>query len=57
MRNIIALLLAVTAGAYADSPLFTPRAALGSLTGEQIYEHICQSCHMPGGQGAVGAGA
>jgi mono/diheme cytochrome c family protein len=26
------------------------------LNGEQIYEHICQGCHMPGGQGAVGAG-
>jgi mono/diheme cytochrome c family protein len=58
MRNIVTLLLvAVAAGAYADSPSFTPRAALGSLTGEQIYDHICQGCHMPGGQGAVGAGA
>ena len=58
MRNLITLLLvSVAAGAYADSPLFTPRAALGSLTGEQIYDHICQGCHMPGGQGAVGAGA
>ena len=37
MKNIITLLLvAVAVGAYADSPLFTPRAALGSLTGEQM---------------------
>jgi mono/diheme cytochrome c family protein len=43
--------------AYADTPLFISRAAIGSLNGEQIYEHICQGCHMPGGQGAVGAGA
>jgi mono/diheme cytochrome c family protein len=42
--------------AYADSPLFTSRATLGSLSGEQIYDHICQGCHMPGGQGAEGAG-
>jgi mono/diheme cytochrome c family protein len=42
--------------AHADSPLFTSRATLGSLDGEQIYDHICQGCHMPGGQGAVGAG-
>ena len=41
----------------ADSPLFTSRATLGSLNGEQIYDHICQGCHMPGGQGAVGAGS
>jgi len=25
-------------------------------TGERIYTTICQGCHMPGGQGAVGAG-
>ncbi|GFE93094.1 c-type cytochrome [Acetobacter persici] len=25
--------------------------------GEAIYRHICQSCHMPDGKGAVGAGA
>jgi mono/diheme cytochrome c family protein len=42
--------------AYADSPLFTSRATLSSLNGEQIYDPICQGCHMPGGQGAVGAG-
>jgi len=43
--------------ADADSPLFTSRASLASLNGEQIYTHICQGCHMPQGQGAVGAGA
>jgi mono/diheme cytochrome c family protein len=43
--------------ADADSPLFTSRATLGSLNGEQIYAHICQGCHMPEGRGAVGAGA
>ncbi|MFT8550397.1 MAG: cytochrome c [Acetobacter okinawensis] len=26
-------------------------------SGEAIYRHICQSCHMPDGQGAIGAGA
>lgn len=25
--------------------------------GEAIYRHVCQSCHMPDGKGAVGAGA
>lgn len=24
--------------------------------GEQVYEHVCQGCHMPDGMGAVGAG-
>lgn len=50
-------LLLMVLSAYADSPLFTSRATVSSLNGEQIYEHICQGCHMPGGQGAVGAGA
>jgi mono/diheme cytochrome c family protein len=50
-----ALLFAVSS-AQADSPLFTSRATLGSLNGEQIYVHICQGCHMTEGQGAVGAG-
>jgi mono/diheme cytochrome c family protein len=52
----VALLLLVLS-AYADSPMFTSRATVGTLSGEQIYAHICQGCHMPGGQGAVGAAA
>jgi mono/diheme cytochrome c family protein len=53
----VASLLLIGLGAYADSPLFTSRANIASLNGEQIYAHICQGCHMPGGQGAVGAGS
>jgi mono/diheme cytochrome c family protein len=26
-------------------------------TGEALYADVCQGCHMPGGTGAVGAGA
>jgi mono/diheme cytochrome c family protein len=29
---------------------------LKAMDGRQIYEHICQGCHMPDGAGAVGAG-
>ena len=25
--------------------------------GEDLYQHICQSCHMPDAKGAIGAGA
>lgn len=25
-------------------------------SGQELYEHICQGCHMPGGKGAQGAG-
>ena len=58
MRILFTLLLiAAAVSALADSPLFTSRAAIGSLNGEQIYDHICQGCHMSGAQGAAGAGA
>ena len=29
---------------------------LQTFDGEQVYQHICQGCHMSDGQGAVGAG-
>src|ERR1700679_449611 len=29
---------------------------LKAMDGRQIYEHICQGCHMADGGGAVGAG-
>ena len=56
MKGISAMLLIFAVNVQADSSLFTPRAAIGSLNGEQIYDHICQGCHMPGGAGAIAAG-
>ena len=35
--------------------IFDP-ATLSTTDGRQIFEQICQGCHMPNGQGAVGAG-
>lgn len=29
---------------------------LGHASGEQIFQHICQGCHMPDAHGAIGAG-
>ena len=43
--------------AIADDSAFTSAAGIGKVNGEFIYNHICQGCHMPGAQGAVGAGA
>jgi mono/diheme cytochrome c family protein len=43
------------AGAFADSPSVNS-AATGSVGGMQVYQHLCQGCHMPDAQGAVGAG-
>ena len=31
-------------------------AKLKTTSGAEIYEQICQGCHMPDGKGAIGAG-
>jgi mono/diheme cytochrome c family protein len=54
-----ALALLIAAG---SAPLMAQRIgnvygpALQAADGEQIYTHICRGCHMPAGQGALGAG-
>ena len=53
----VLLVSIAAAGAYADDASFTSRAGVGSMTGAEIYDHICSGCHMAGGQGAVGAGS
>ena len=40
----------------ADARFANP-ARFMAATGEALYADICQGCHMPGGVGAVGAGA
>lgn len=43
--------------ARAESAAESDNTPLPALTaGKQIYEHICQGCHMPDAKGAVGAG-
>lgn len=44
--------------ALADSAGATPARTntVSQTTGEDIYAHVCQACHMPEGEGAVGAG-
>jgi mono/diheme cytochrome c family protein len=50
----MALLAASTVAA--DDAAFTSGAGIGSVGGAEIYTHICQGCHMPQAQGAIGAG-
>lgn len=52
------LLLTAGAGAvaWADNTAFNATATLSDVSGEDIYGHICQGCHMPHGEGAIGAG-
>jgi mono/diheme cytochrome c family protein len=57
LAHAIALTLmfgAGCAGADDAAVVVAPFASLDS--GEQVYQHICQGCHMAAGQGAVGAG-
>jgi mono/diheme cytochrome c family protein len=56
-RLFAALLLGTGAVvAHADDSTFVSGADIGALSGPQVYSHICQGCHMPEAQGAVGAG-
>jgi mono/diheme cytochrome c family protein len=54
-----ALALGVSAGsvraAHGTDPLLAPDA-FAKASGEEIYQHVCQGCHMPDGRGAQGAG-
>jgi mono/diheme cytochrome c family protein len=40
----------------ADDSTFTSTAGVTTGSGAEIYGRICQGCHMPQGEGAVGAG-
>ena len=52
----LSLAAVLSATAVADDSLFISPAGLGRMSGAEIFTHICQGCHMPQGQGAVGAG-
>jgi mono/diheme cytochrome c family protein len=52
----VASIIGVSVCAFADDASFTSTAGIGPMSGQQIYEHICQGCHMPAAQGAAGAG-
>lgn len=57
-RIILLLCGLVTAGSLittADAQ--QRRRGYSYQTGQELYEHVCQSCHMPDAKGAAGAGA
>ena len=51
-----ALLLIIGAVGFAADTTSTDVAPDVMSGGGEVYSHICQACHMPEGQGAVGAG-
>ena len=48
--------LLIETPARADTKDAPDSVPLPAMNGPQIYEHICQGCHMADGGGAVGAG-
>ncbi|QWT20421.1 cytochrome c [Bacillus sp. NP157] len=59
MKRVLAVFLAVAAlpaFAQGNDAAFLTRAQFSHATGEQIFTHVCQACHMPDAKGAVGAG-
>ena len=58
MKRLLMFAALVVGSAHgAPAPDFLTTAEAGRATGEELYTHICQACHMPAGQGAIGAGA
>jgi mono/diheme cytochrome c family protein len=61
-RIVIGMILALAAGA--SPPTWAQEEGVGmfsagklkTTSGAEIYQHICQGCHMPDGKGAIGAG-
>ncbi|MDN6041639.1 c-type cytochrome [Acetobacter orientalis] len=49
--------LAPYKAAYADSASAVAGKMQAMPDGAAVYKHVCQSCHMADGKGAVGAGA
>lgn len=54
--GLLAMSFSAAAGQTSDGSFSSP-VRFGQQDGEVIYRTICQGCHMPSGEGAVGAGA
>ena len=39
-----------------DATSFYTPASFSTASGEEVYRTVCQSCHMPAGEGALGGG-
>lgn len=57
MKTAMVTALLAATPAFADEPGPGGSKPPMPKTGEETYRMICQSCHMPDGKGAVGAGA
>lgn len=53
---VAALALMAAPALAQDAAMFASASKLTQQGGEEIYKAICAGCHMPEGQGAIGAG-
>lgn len=64
MKNFVAIAGSLLIAGLFSAPAFAQGAGAGGgrfrgfteQGGEALYKNICQGCHMPNAQGAVGAG-
>ena len=49
--------LAQNATHISSQPTLSGGFKFAEQSGEELYANVCQSCHMPDGKGAIGAGA
>jgi mono/diheme cytochrome c family protein len=42
---------------HAERPSLSPNYRFTETTGDDLFASVCQGCHMPDGNGAVGAGS
>ena len=52
----LSMALLIQSPARAQSAGILNSTPITETDGKQIYQHICQGCHMPDAKGAVGAG-
>jgi mono/diheme cytochrome c family protein len=45
-----------SAWSQAEGTGMSSAAALKAASGQEIFQHICQGCHMPDAKGAIGGG-
>ena len=52
---VAAASLGLAGPALADAASSAGTSTIRAATGQQVYQHVCQGCHMANGQGGVGA--
>ena len=57
MKHVLALTFVLALAGAAHAQIDFPAGHFPEQTGEALYKGVCQGCHMPQAQGAVGAGA